>query len=243
MNSQGALASYDGPAKAGLRADAKFDGWQAERFNAFVVGWNTDKVKPSEAPKDFTDLADPKWKGRLSMELGDFDWYLAMHTYLTDEKGMSAQAVDALFKKIVSNAKVVNGHTVQGDLLTAGQFDVALSIYSHTVDKAARDGAPVAWRPNVNPVIIRPNGVAMMADARHPAAALLWMDWVLTPTGGQKVIADATRVPAATDVPGFKNPIPADAVNFEVPQDEVSAHGAEWTKKYDNLIRNAPEAK
>jgi len=39
---------------------------------------------------------------------------------------------------------VEKGHTSWGELLSSGQFGVALSIYSHTVDKAAAKGAPVA---------------------------------------------------------------------------------------------------
>lgn len=69
MSREHALAPYTGPAKANLRPDAVFDDWQAERFNAFVVGWNTALVPAGQAPRDFADLADPKWKGKLA--LGD----------------------------------------------------------------------------------------------------------------------------------------------------------------------------
>ncbi len=140
-----------GPRRSSLKDTAKnLGGWTAERFNAFVVGWNTDKVKAGQEPKDFADFADPKWKGKLSVEVGDWDWYASMHTYLTEEKGMSPSAVDALFKKIAANIKVVKGHTVQGELLSAGQFAVALSVYSHTVDKAAKKGRPWPGGPPSN---------------------------------------------------------------------------------------------
>jgi iron(III) transport system substrate-binding protein len=241
MSKEGVLAPYKGPGLDHLREGSTFDNWTASRFNAFVVGWNT-KGAGNDIPKAFTDLADPKYKGRLSMELGDWDWYASMHTYLTEKKGMSEQETDDLFSKIAANTKVVKGHTVQGELLTAGQFDFALSIYSHTIDKAKRKGAPVAFRPPVEPVIIRPNGVALMAQARHPAAAELWMDWVLKGDGGQKVIAEATRVPASTNVPGFEDPIPAGAVTYLVPEDAVTSKGDTWSKKYDDLLRNAPKA-
>ncbi len=42
-----------------------------------------------------------------------------------------------------------------------------------------------------------------MARPRHPAAALLWTDWVLTE--GQKIIAESLRIPAAKSVPGYKD--------------------------------------
>jgi iron(III) transport system substrate-binding protein len=240
MSDKGLLAPYHGPGLDGLRPGSEFKNWTASRFNAFVVGWNTDHVKKGEEPKTFADLADPKWKGRLAMEVGDWDWYAALHTYFTTKKGMSDADADALFKKLVANAKVVKGHTVMGELLSAGQFDVALSIYSHTVDKAAAKGAPVAWRPAVAPVIVRPNGLALMAHPRHAAAALLWMDWQLT--DGQKPIAEAHRVTARANVPGFTDPIPADAETFDMPQDEVTQHGKEWAAKYDDAVRNAPKA-
>jgi iron(III) transport system substrate-binding protein len=241
LNSQGVLANYDSPIRQGLRKEALFPGWTATRFNAFVVGWNTKLVPAGQEPKSFEDLADPKWKGKLAMELSDFDWYMALHTYLTTKKGMSDAQADDLFKRLVANAKVVKGHTVMGELLSAGQFSVALSIYSHTVDKAAHeDGAPVAFRPVVNPVILRPNGAALMRDAKHPAAALLWMDWVLT--DGQKTIAKAFRIPAEQNVPGFTNPIPSGTETFDVPQDLLVKDSKRWSSAYDDLVRGAPKA-
>lgn len=241
LNSQGVLANYDSPIRQGLRKEALFPGWTATRFNAFVVGWNTKLVPAGQEPKTFEDLADPKWKGKLAMELSDFDWYMALHTYLTTKKGMSDAQADDLFKRLVANAKVVKGHTVMGELLSAGQFSAALSIYSHTVDKAAHeDGAPVAFRPVVNPVILRPNGAALMRDAKHPAAALLWMDWVLT--DGQKTIAKAFRIPAEQNVPGFTNPIPSGTETFNVPQDLLVKDSKRWSSAYDELVRGAPKA-
>ncbi|MFE7214879.1 ABC transporter substrate-binding protein [Streptomyces sp. NPDC001698] len=240
LDAQHLLHPYQGPAEAGLKDAAKnLGGWTAERFNAFVVGWNTDKVKKGEEPQDIADFADPKWKGKLSVEVGDWDWYASIHTYLTEEKGMSPSAVDDLFKKIIANAKVVKGHTVQGELLSAGQFAVALSVYSHTVDKAARKGAPVAWRPAVEPVILRPNGVALMAHPRHPAAALLWTDWVLTE--GQEIIAQSLRIPAAKSVPGYKEPIPAGTTTYSLSK-TAETDTEKWNTAYDALLRGVPTA-
>jgi iron(III) transport system substrate-binding protein len=241
LNSQGVLVDYQSPIRDSLRKDALFPGWTATRFNAFVVGWNTKLVHPGQEPKSFEELADPKWKGKLAMELSDFDWYMSLHTYLTTKKGMSDAQADNLFKGLVANAKVVKGHTVMGELLSAGQFEVALSIYSHTVDKAAhKDGAPVAFRPIVSPVILRPNGAGLTRDAKHPAAALLWMDWVLT--DGQKDIAKAFRIPAQTNVPGFTDPIPAGTETFDVPQDLLVKDSKRWSDAYDELVRGAPKA-
>jgi iron(III) transport system substrate-binding protein len=239
LNGQGAFVAYEGPAKANLRQDAIFDGWQAERFNAFVVGWNTTQVADGRGPTSFTELADPKWKGKVALEVGDWDWYAAMHTYLTDVRKMPATDVDDLFRKIVANAKVTKGHTVQGELLSAGQFAAAASVYSHTIDNAAAKGAPVAWHPISDPVILRPNGFGLMAEPQHPAAALLWADWVLG--DGQQVIAKSNRIPAVANVPGFTSQIPDATPVYNVPA-EVVADSDKWNKAYDDLLRGVPQA-
>lgn len=239
LNGQGALAAYIGPAKANLRPDAVFDGWQAERFIAFVVGWNTGQVALGQSPKSVTDLADPQWKGRIALEVGDWDWYASLHTYLTDEKKMAPAEVDALFRRIVANAKVVKGHTVQSQLLGAGQFAVAASDYSYTLDNAVDKGAPLAWHPVTAPVILRPNGFALMARPRHAAAALLWADWVLG--DGQRIIARTHQIPAVRDIPGYNNPIPAGTPTYQVP-DRVISDSKKWDTAYDELLRGAPRA-
>ena len=240
MSSQGVLAPYQSQIRDALRKEALFPDWTAERFNAFVIGWNTKLVPSGQEPKSIDDLADAKWKGKLAVEVGDWDWFMSLHTYLTTKKGMSKAQADELFQRLTANARVVKGHTVMGELLSAGQFAVALSIYSHTVDKAAKDGAPVAFRPVVQPIILRPNGVALMAGAKHPAAALLWMDWVLT--DGQKAIAKSSRIPAANDVPGFTDPIPAGTEVFNVPQDLLVKDSKTWSDAYDGLLRKVPKA-
>jgi iron(III) transport system substrate-binding protein len=237
MSKQQLLVPYTGPGKAGLRPEASFPDWTASRFNAFVVGWNTDLVPKGQEPKSLEELAGPNWRGRISLEMGDWDWYLAWHTYLTERKGMSDAQVTALFRALAASAKIAKGHTVQGELLSSGQFAVALSVYSHTVDKAAEKGAPVAWRPAVQPVMLRPNGVGLMSRPKHPAAALLWMDWVLT--GGQKVIADAKRIPAAKSVPGYTNPIPPGTQTYDVPIDKLRTETKKWQTAYDRLVRDA----
>ncbi|WP_370416000.1 ABC transporter substrate-binding protein [Streptomyces fradiae] len=238
LQDQHVLYEYRGPALQGLKPEAtKPDGWTAERFNAFVVGWNTEVVPAGQEPKAFADLADPKWKGKVSVEIGDWDWYMAMSTYLTDKKGWSQQKVDDVFRGIAGNARLTKGHTVQGEMLSAGQFGIAASVYSHTLDKAVAKGAPVAWRPSVEPVILRPNGLALMKEPKHPATALLWTDWVLT--AGQRIIADSQRIPAAKDVPGYQDPIPPGTEVYSLDKSEASDN-QKWNSAYDALLRGVP---
>lgn len=236
--SKGLFGLYKSDIRSSLRPIAKQDHWTATYINAFTVAWNTNVIPNGQQPSSYLDLAKPKWKGKISLEAGDFDWYGALYTYLRSKKHMTKQQVDSYFEKLAANAKVVKGHTVQGQLLSSGQFGVAMSLYKHTVDKAHfNKKAPVSWQPAVQPMFVRPNGQAIMKDANHPAAALLYMDWVLTE--GQKTIVGSYRLPVQKNVPGEKNPVPDDIKKFQVPN-KVFSHASSWSKRYDALVRGVP---
>ena len=240
LNAEKMFYPYLGELRDKVRKEGQAEGWTASRFNVFVVGWNTDKVKAGQEPKSFEDLADPQWKGRVSMEVGDVDWFAAMYKYYLDQ-GKSEAEVRDLFTRIAANSKVAKGHTTQGELLSAGQFAITVSSYSHTIDKAADKGAPVSWHPAsappIQPIVVRPNGVALMKTAANPAAAMLFADWELTE--GQKILADAFRIGA---IPQGKDPLVGLAVTT-VPEQELLNDPKKWDTLYADIVRSGQEVK
>jgi iron(III) transport system substrate-binding protein len=231
---EGFLYPYESELREKARDEAKGDKWTGTRFNVFVVGWNTKLVKKDDEPKSFEELADPKWKGKVSMELGDVDWFTAMYDYYLAH-GKSEAEVKDLFTKVAANSKVAKGHTVQGELLSAGQFGVTVSSYSHTIDKAAREGAPVTWRPEgrepVQPLVVRPNGIAMMKNAKNPAAAMLFVDFELTE--GQKIFENDFRIGS---VPTGKDPLEGLEV-ITVPEKKLLDDPTTWDELYADIVQ------
>jgi iron(III) transport system substrate-binding protein len=229
LNGEHLLATYKGERRDMVPKAGQFDGWTATRFNLFAPSWNTNLVKPGDAPKSWEDLADPKWNGKLSMELTDSDWYLTLYGYWRKHGKTDAQ-IDKIFADMADGAKIVKGHTVQGELLSAGQFSVVASNYSYIVANAKDKGAPVNYLPFVEPVIARPNGVALMRSAKHPAAAMLFSDWLLTE--GQKILTDSGLTPSIVE-----GDDPLKGVEI-VPIDvqTLVKDGQEWEKKYDKVV-------
>ena len=196
-----------------------------------MVGWNTGKVPAGTEPQSLKDLAGPQWKGRVGLEIGDVDWFAAMYNYYKSQ-GQSDDEVMSFFRQLAANSKIAKGHTVMGELLAAGQFDVAASIYSHTVDNAAEKGAPVAWRKDgkpVQPVVLRPNGAGLMKSAKHPAAAMLFFDFLLT--DGQQAIAGANRIGA---IPTAQDPL-AGVQTVSVPEEELLNNAQKWSDMYKSV--------
>jgi iron(III) transport system substrate-binding protein len=96
LEQEDVMAPYEGEQRDLVPEAGQFDTWTATRFNVFTPSWNTDAVSAADAPKSWEDLADPKWDGQLSMELGDIDWYVTLKEYWLDQ-GKSEDEVAKLF--------------------------------------------------------------------------------------------------------------------------------------------------
>lgn len=224
------LADYAGERRELVSEAGVFDGWTATRYNLFAPSWNTNMVKPGEAPQKWEDLADPKWDGKLAMEVADYDWYLSLYGYW-EEQGKSAEEIDKLFADMAEGAKMVKGHTVQGELMSAGQFALTASNYSYLVEQLKMKGAPVEYTPMVEPVIARPNGIGLMKTADHPAASVLFTDWLLEE--GQQVLVDEGLTPSIS--PSGDDPL-ADLEVIPVDVDALLNESDKWSKEYDELV-------
>ncbi len=236
VNQEGMLYPYESEYREAVRPEGLKENWTANRFNAFVVGWNTNLVKPGQEPQSYEDLADPRWKGKLAMEIADVDWYSALTTHWL-EQGKTQEEVDELFKGIAANAKLTKGHTATTELLAAGQFHVFVSPYSSNIDDAAQNGAPVSWMPAdddpVQPIVVRANGVGLMKHAAHPAAAVLFTDFALT--DGQAVLEEVKRIPS---VPGGFDPLKGLEL-IEVPEQDLLENSDAWNKRYEEVTNSA----
>jgi iron(III) transport system substrate-binding protein len=80
-------------------------------------------------------------------------------------------------------------------LIAAGEVPVGLTVYSGNADSLKKKGAPIDWMP-VEPIVGRPQAVSVASKAPHPNAAMLFVDFVLSPDG-QKVLNDLDRNPAS----------------------------------------------
>jgi iron(III) transport system substrate-binding protein len=232
LEKEGYLADYSGTRRDEVQDAGTFDGWTATRFNLFAPSWNTKLVKSGEQPTSWEDLADPKWDGQLSMELEDYDWYLTLYKYWQDQ-GKSDDEINGLFSQMADGAKIVKGHTVQGELMSAGQFSVTASNYSYLVEQQKRTGAPVDYLPFVQPVIARPNGIGLLRTAEHPAAAMLFTDWILSEEG-QKVLVDLGLTPSIP-IAGAEDPLAGvDVIPVDVA--EILNNSDKWSKQYAKVV-------
>ncbi|HYL24112.1 MAG TPA: extracellular solute-binding protein [Burkholderiales bacterium] len=187
----------------------------------YVIGYNTRQVKPEQAPRSWEDLLAAHWTGKLAIDESDVEWYAAMLDYWGRDKGLGYMR--ALARQQPQQRR---GHQLLTRLLVAGDFPLAL-VHASEIDQERQDGAPVDWVRTLDPVITSPSHVAIAAKAPHPAAARLFVDFLLSEEG-QRAIASRGRVPARTDLAG--------AAPLKVHY--VSAHLAADFNRYEREFRD-----
>ena len=81
----------------------------------------------------------------------------------------------------------------------------------------------------VEPVVLRPNGAGLMKSAKHPATAMLFLDFLLT--DGQQAIAGANRIGA---IPTADDPL-AGLETVSVPEEELLDNPEKWSDAYKKV--------
>ena len=211
------------------------ENWAPIYLNLFTAAWNTDRVSAADAPKTWEDVLT-KFEGTLAMEVGDYDWFTTLVTqYFMEEKGMTEEEAVQLFKDAAAGASMVDGHTLMTELLAAGEFDAASSVYKHRAASLREKGAPVAWEPAVEPLVVRPNGIGILADTQHPAASLLFADFMMTDV--QDMLLQFDRTPASTEAEGGGIPTEYDVLlaDLQLLYEEVD----KWEGLYEEVANES----
>ena len=234
IDSEGLLLPLKSPHLEDFPDSAVFGNWAAPTSNAYIATWNSNELSGDAAPASWEDVLT--YEGPLGIEISDYDWFatLVKHHFMAEEGMTEEEAVD-LFRQAASAGTPVDGHTLLVELLIAGEFDLVTSAYHHRVRSVIEEeGAPIAWvEPQpVEPVILRPSGVAVAACADNPAAALLYADFLLSPEG-QQVYVELNRTPNSTTIEGG---ISSDIDTLPVDLVAVTEEREKWESLYAEII-------
>jgi len=205
LRDRGLLKPYISPelAKYPDEAKGKADGarvyWVTDREAYLGFGYNTRMIAPADVPKNFQDLLKPELKGKLAVTTESTTSRVigTMIKFKGEEfvKRLQAQEI-RLFK--ASSAGFL-------DLIAAGEVAGSFVVFRNQVAVMKERRAPVEWVAlDVAPA--NAGGSAVVTNAPHPHAALLFTDFVIG-ADGQKLMEQFRYGVAWKDYP-FKRDYP-----------------------------------
>ena len=212
-----------------------------------VLVYNTQAVKREEAPGDWDDLLDPKWKGKIlirdPLASGTmrtlYGMILARSVQETGnpERGWDwLRRFDAQTKEYVQNpALLMEKLNRREGLITVWELTDMLW--------QAKRGAPLGYRFASSGAPVIDDSIGLVKDARHPEEAKAFIEYVGSVEGEELAARDAFRLPARTDLPPERLPQWAQDVLKElkpadVDWDLIAKNGQEWMATWDRTVRN-----
>jgi iron(III) transport system substrate-binding protein len=187
LKKTGLMKKYDWPNTASWSPQYKDrDGyWITRTINCAAVTYNTNLVVSADAPKNWDDLLDPKWKGSISMGKDSGDWVLMLWAAWGKEK-----TVNFLKRLAKNNVSPGAGATARIEMLAAGAYKVDLRLNLHQILEYQKKGAPLDW-VRTDPMLLKGTPVFIAEHAPHPNAVILFADW-FTSFEAQQAYHDVT---------------------------------------------------
>jgi len=197
VQKEGILAPYESPERKAYADHYKDKQGYYTSTNLIptVISYNSKLVKAADAPKDYPDLLQPRWKGELTIDTEPSRAVMGWLLSWGEEK------TRAYMRGLVSNGVFVRrGHSLQTQLLCAGETKAAVELYAYRVAQMKHEK-----KCPIELIFTRPTPAASAqlwgatAAAPHPHAAALFMDFILSEEGS-RLIAATGRIPVRRGV-------------------------------------------
>jgi iron(III) transport system substrate-binding protein len=194
--------------------------WTPTRLSYYSIAYNTRAVPADKVPKRYEDLLDPMWKGKMAWRIGSASGTPLFLTSLRLAWG--EDKARAYFGKL-KDQKIVNFGSGSArtlvDRVIAGEYAIALNIFAHHPLISKAKGAPVNSQL-MDPVASTAATMGIVKGVKHPYAALLLIDFILSKEG-QEILLGAEYFPADPAVPPSQLLAPVVPKNAGVPENFV----------------------
>jgi iron(III) transport system substrate-binding protein len=211
LKEQGALMAYKPenaakllPAFQALDKDGMF---HATIASVIIIAYNKEKVAAGDVPKNWTDLLDAKWSGKIALGHPAFSGF-AGNWAAQMNKLYGRQFIQALEKQ---KPQVGRSLFDAVNLVSSGERLVTAAPIAPILENADK-GKPLAVTYPADGSILVATPSAVMKDAPHPNAAKLFMEFLLGPEFGAILVkaryeamrADVKPLPGAKSVTEIK---------------------------------------
>jgi iron(III) transport system substrate-binding protein len=203
--------------------------WTGIFVNNLVLCYNTKMLSANEAPRNYSDLLDPKWKGKMLMDSTDYDWFGTLAVVWGKEK-----TVEYMKRLALQNPSWRRGHGLTAQLLGAGEVPLAWA-YNFRIERMKSEGAPVEWIETFDPIVVTLSGMGLSAKATNSNAAKLLIDFA-TSKKGQQMVRGMRRIPARSDIEPLAPKMDQSKLKLKAVPKEVYLHLDDYAREFRKIF-------
>jgi iron(III) transport system substrate-binding protein len=222
--------------------------WYGTYLTPEVIAYNSAAVTREEAPKDWDEVLDPKWKGKVLIRDPIASGTMraifgAIMARAIAQTGNPEAGYDWLRKLDAQTREYVLNPTILYQKIGRQQGVITLWDMPDIATLKQRVGIPVDYiiPRSGTPMLV--DGIAIVKGSKHPKEARLYYEYVTTPQAFSDAAEKFLRIPARTDLDINKMPQwirEAKSTIKPMPVDRqvMAQHLDEWMKYWDANIRN-----
>ena len=244
------LEPYTPTWAAAVPAEAKDskNAWYGTYLTPEVIAYNSQAVSAAEAPKDWDDVLDPKWKGKVLIRDPIASGTMraifgAIIVRGIQQTGDTAWGMNWL-RRLSANTKT---YTLDPTILyqKLGRQEGLITLWDmpDIAMLKQRTGIPVAYVIPKSGTPLLVDAIAIVRGTKHPELAKSFYEFVTTPKALIAAADSFQRIPARTDIPLDSLPQwirDAKTQITPMPLDRplLAQHLDEWMRYWDSHIRN-----
>ncbi|USK44030.1 extracellular solute-binding protein [Cytobacillus oceanisediminis] len=243
---EGLLKPYE-PSYAGSLAEGFHDPewhWSGTSQTPEVIMYNSKELSEDEAPKDWDELLDPKWKDeiiiRYPLASGTMRTIFSAMIYrdFKDSKDTAAgyewlEKLDANTKEYAANPEMMYNKVAKGE----GK----LSVWAmpDVVMLKENKNYPFEFIIPERGTPVLTEGIAVVNDAPHPKAAEAFYEFVNTPEAAKILAEEFYRIPTRDDVEGLPEWITETEIkSMDIDWKVFQENSDSWMKYWDENIKS-----
>jgi iron(III) transport system substrate-binding protein len=214
-------------------ADGYYAAWRA---TLNVMGYNTNLVAPGDVPTGYTDLLDPKWKGKLVKSHPGYSGTSLTGTYALTKTSLGWDYLEKLSKQGVQQ---LQSTTAPPKSIASGERAVMVdgNEYNMFMEMDAKSPVRIIYPKEGTPFVVSPT--ALFAEAPHPNAARVLQNFLYTAPVQQLLVTEGGLRSVHPDVKEPANRTPLAQIKT-LPDDPVGMlpQIADIKKRYTTLFGN-----
>jgi len=175
LHSNDALEKVDWQALGVNPSSITNDGTSIMAATTFVApAYNPNLVRPEDALKDWDDLLDPKWRGKMGVSTATHFWARLAQVRGDERMTRFMEGLAAQEPALGSLPELYNRVTI-------GELAVFAAVPDSYWIMARRSGAPLSIVETAKPIIAQQYDLGLLKGARHPNQAKLMAAFIVTP--------------------------------------------------------------
>ena len=205
----------------------------AQRLNLLAIVARTDRVAPADLPRSWTDLVDPKYKGKMVMPDPSFTANQLMVVGTLSQK----YGWDFYRKLRANDTMIVQGHQQVSDTLKSGERVLAAEGADAYTWSDRQAGHKVQTIFPVDGAFVVPAPTAIIKGSPHPNAAKALAEFMLG-DGTQALLTSDGSYAARTDIePPAGSPPLAKLRLLAVDYDYIEREAANIKQRFNEIFQ------